>query len=163
MYDALHEGGHLADEGDSESFAIIEEEIPRPEDPVEQRAASFAADVLLDGRADELAERAVDLANGNVRFLEQAARRVAKEAEVPLGALANHLAFRIAQDTADEPEQINWWGTAARLQAQSHDPWRIARDLFLEHADLSVLNEADRDILVRGLKEKEPSRMARRR
>lgn len=150
-FDMLHECGHIIQEPASESFSIIEDEVPSADDPAERKATHFAAEVVLDGRADELAERAVGLASGNVQFLERAAARVAAEAGVPIGALANFLAFRIAEDTADEPRQINWWATAARLQRQTDDPWRIARDIFLEHADLTLLNQEDRELLIRSL------------
>lgn len=151
-FDALHECGHIVSEPEVESFAIIEDEVPAVGDPNEQAAMNFAGEVVLDSRADELAERAVELANGDVRFLEQAADSVAEEAGVSVGALANYLAFRIAEDTADEPQKINWWGTAARLQRAEGDPWRIARDLFLEYADLTPLNQPDRELLIRSLK-----------
>jgi transcriptional regulator with XRE-family HTH domain len=150
VFDVLHEGGHIDDEPDSESFSVIEDEIPLIGDPSEQRATQFAADIVLSGNADKLATRAVEIARGKIQRLEAAAREVARDAGVSVGALANYLAFRIAEDTADG-ERINWWGTASRLQEQTDDPWRIARDIFLEHADLGRLSGPDRDLLMRSL------------
>jgi transcriptional regulator with XRE-family HTH domain len=152
IYDALHEGGHITDEGEGPSFSIIESGSPGPGDETEERATEFAARVIFGGRQDELAELAVSVANGDIRRLEHATRQVAVSEDVPVGALANYLAFRVAQDTKDD-EQINWWGTAERLQEKAGEPWRIARDIFLEHADLSVLTDDDRDLLVRALRE----------
>ena len=149
--DVLHEGGHIVQEPLSESFQILEDETPSFDDPREQNATRFASEILLDGKADALAERAVNLANNNVRFLERAVRRIADEASVPLGVLANYLAYRIAADTRDASEPINWWPSAARLQRQRNDPWKIARDALLEHADFARLNPIDRDLLVRAL------------
>jgi transcriptional regulator with XRE-family HTH domain/Zn-dependent peptidase ImmA (M78 family) len=152
LFDTLHEAGHIDQERDTDSFGVIENEIPSADDPKEKKATRFAAEIVLDGIADQLAKRAVEGAQGRIQFLEQAARQVAQEAQVPLGALANYLAFRIAEDTADG-ERINWWGTAARLQEDTEDPWRIARDIFLERVDLSTVNAFDRELLVRTLTE----------
>jgi transcriptional regulator with XRE-family HTH domain len=150
LIDTLHEAGHIDQEPDAASFGIIENEIPSVDDPSEQKATRFAADIVLDGRAYELAKRAVELAKGRIQLLEGAARQVAYDARVPLGVLANYLAFRIADDTADG-ERINWWGTAARLQKEGEQPWRIARDIFLEQVDLRNVNLFDRELLVRTL------------
>jgi len=150
-HDSLHEGSHIIDHGSDEAFSVIENEVPSPEEPAEERAARFAADVVLDGRADELAELAVDRANNEVSFLKRSVPQVAHDTAVSVGALANYLAFRISKETADTPRPINWWGTAAKLQRQTKDPWDIARNVFLEHADLSRLNPSDRDLLVRAL------------
>lgn len=145
LFDALHESGHIVDEVGT-SFSIIESEMPRAADPREQRATLFAANALLDGRADELCELAVDEAKGYLPSLKQAAKRIASSAGVPLGAFANYLAYRVEEDTGE-----NWWSTAAVLQNTDSDPWRLARDLFLEHADLSRLNANDRSILIRAM------------
>lgn len=150
LFDGLHEGGHLAEAGDTESFAIIEDESLSLE-PEEKRATEFAAAVALGPLADELAQEAVARANNDVRFLRKATIEVARHAGVPQGVLANYLAFRIAEDTAESAEQINWWGSASKLQTQSVDPWRLTRDMLLEHADFSSLTSEDRDLLIRCL------------
>lgn len=148
MYDLWHEVGHIIEDAESESFAVIEEEIPASDDPHEQHAMSIAGDVILDGKADDLAHRAMDLVDSNVPRLDRVVARVAREARVSVGALANHLAFRIAQDSDGK---INWWGAAAKFQAKENDPWQTARDILLEHVDFGRLNPGDRDLLVRAL------------
>lgn len=152
-FDLSHEIGHIADEPPGDEFEILEEEVPPADDPREQRAMAFAADVLLGGEADALAERAMARVDDDVRRLARAVPAVAREADVPAGVLANHLAFRIAQDSDGK---INWWGSAAKLQAADGDPWRIARDVFLECADLGRVNPADRDLLTRALEDPGP-------
>jgi hypothetical protein len=72
--------------------------------------------------------------------------KVAREANVDMGALANYMAFRLAlQDAAD------WWGAAANLQPTGPNPWKQARDIFLERADLSRVNPADRELIMQAL------------
>lgn len=151
VFDALHEAGHIVDEPSGKSFAVIEDEVPSTTDPAEERATHFAADIVLKGKADTLAESAVELANGDIRYLERAAERVAQEANVPVGALANYLAFRMSKETAHDARPINWWGTAERLQRKGDDPWRIARNIFLENVDLGQLNDSDRALMIRAL------------
>ena len=150
LYDLWHEVAHVVDESEGERFAIVEDEIPAAQDPKEQRAMAIAGDVVLDGRADELALRAMALVHDDVRMLSRVVPRVANEAGVATGALANHLAFRIAQDSDGK---INWWGSAAKLQRTSNKPWTLARDILLEHIDFSAINASDRDILARALAE----------
>ena len=59
--------------------------------------------------------------------------------------------------TSASPEQFvwdedpNWWGAATNLQDESEGPWHIAREVFFEHTDLSVLNEFDRNLLQQAL------------
>lgn len=149
-YDLWHEIGHIADDPDSESFAFIEEAIPPTDDPRERAAMAIAGDVVLDGKADQLAERAMELVDNNVPLLARVVPRVAADAGVSPGALANHLAYRIAQDSHGK---INWWGSAMKLQRVDRDPWLTARDVLIEHLDFGRLNPADRDLLVRALSE----------
>ena len=62
-----------------------------------------------------------------------------------VGALANYLAFRLSWDG------FNWWGTAANLQRGSGDPWKIARDVFMERHPYRIDDEIDRALLDRAL------------
>jgi hypothetical protein len=64
---------------------------------------------------------------------------------VSVGALANYLAFRLSW------QGVNWWGTAANLQAADTDPWAIARDVFVERFPYDIDNELDRQLLDRAL------------
>lgn len=147
-YDLWHEIGHIVDDPDSDAFGFVEEAVPPADDPREQAAMELAGDVVLGGRADELAERAMELVGNNVLILDRVLSRVATSGGVSVGALANHLAFRISQDSDG---RINWWGSAAKHQRVDRDPWLTARDVLLEHLDFGRLNPADRELLVRAL------------
>jgi hypothetical protein len=72
---------------------------------------------------------------------------VAHREGVPADALANYMAFRLSR------QGENWWGPAMNLQRTDEDPWRIARDILLEHAKLSRLAGPDRELLARALTE----------
>jgi hypothetical protein len=114
---------------------------------VEQRASQFAGDVLLDGRADEVARLCVEEAQGSVERLKGVVARVAARESVALDALANYLAYRLSL------QGINWWGTASNLQPEGGDPWAIARDVLLAEIDVSTLADEDRELLQRALVE----------
>jgi hypothetical protein len=74
---------------------------------------------------------------------------VAREERVPADALANYIAHRLAEKGHD------WWWAAERLQDRSEDPYGIARQMFLRHARLDAINEADRALLVQALTDAE--------
>jgi hypothetical protein len=71
--------------------------------------------------------------------------QVASEESVPSDALANYLAFRLADE-----QNTDWWGTASNLQTRGN-PWGTVRTVFFERADFSRLAEADREILSQAL------------
>ena len=70
---------------------------------------------------------------------------MAKAGDVSVGALANYLAFRLSW------EGCNWWGAAANLQREDGDPWKIARDVFVERHPYQIEDEIDRALLDRAL------------
>jgi Zn-dependent peptidase ImmA (M78 family) len=149
FFDLLHEVWHIIVHRDQPTVDIIDIDdilAAREQSPEEIEANAFAADVLLDGRADELAEKAQDEANGVIEYLKRATINVANAERVPVSALAMHLAFRISQET-----ELNWWGPATNLSKSEEDHWLIARDYFLEYANFSVLADVDRDLLGRAL------------
>lgn len=150
FFDLLHELRHTVQEDQDSEFSVIEAEVTsqeRRESKFEKDADAFAANVLLNGKAKELAEKCVERAGGAVENLKAIVPQVASEAEVDVGILANYMAFRLAlQGTAD------WWGTAANLQSKNDvNPWLAARDVFLERTDLSKINPSDRELLVTAL------------
>lgn len=112
-------------------------------------ATQFAGDVVLAGRAEELAERCVQAARGSVERLKATVPRVAARENVPADALANYMAFRLAL------QGINWWGAATNLQATGPDPWQIARDFLLEQENFERLNDVDHHLLLRALSDVE--------
>lgn len=151
-FDDLHELRHAAEEPDRDEFAVIEtdeQDKERWKRPEEQAASQFAGDVLLAGRAEELAHRCAKLAGGDIRNLKRVVPQVAGSSDVPTDALANYMAFRLAL------EGHNWWATATTLQDGGPDPWSVTRDILLERADLSCLNDVDRELLSQALAEEE--------
>jgi hypothetical protein len=100
----------------------------------------------LEGRAEKLVDLCVKASNGKVELLSSVLPRIAKKEKVSVGALANHMAFRLWQD-----EVTDWWGPATNLQESSPSAWEIARDLFLKYANFDRLNEMDRTLLQQAL------------
>ena len=148
LHDLLHEYYHAAQNAELEEHPVIEESEMSPDrrnSQEEQDASTFAGDVMLDGRAEELAEACVKEANGKVEWLKKAVPKVAARTGVPLDALANYLAFRLSL------QGMNWWGTASNLQADGAALMCSPRELLLENARLSVLNPVDRELLLRAL------------
>lgn len=144
-HDALHEGYHAGQEPEKKERDTIEyseTSKERRESPEEKKASRFAGNVVLDGKAEELAKKCVAMANGAVERLKWAVPQVAAREGVPVDALANYMAFRLWQDNT-----ANWWGVAAKLQNISEQPWETARNLFLKKVNFGCLNEVDRNLL----------------
>lgn len=152
LFDLLHELYHAAQDPDKSELSLIEASPAseeRRESPAEEAASQFAGDVILAGRAEELAQICVDEAKGKVEWLKAAVPRVADRENVAVDGLANYMAFRLSL------QDINWWGTAENLQDTDSDPWEIARNMLLEHGKLEELNEVDRGLLMLALSEGE--------
>lgn len=150
LNDGLHELGHAGQKPEEQERTIVETEDiirNRRNSDEEEEAQLFAEDVIFDGRADEIAEICVERARGAIERLSSVVPQVAAEEHVPADALANHIAYRLSE------QGQNWWGAATNLQDKRINPWQIARDVFLEYADLSVINEADRTLLLQALTE----------
>jgi hypothetical protein len=148
MFDLLHETFHGGQKPDAPTLEIIEADETSPErrNSHEEIAASqFAGNVLLNNRADELAQACVDAAQGSVERLKGVVPNVAERHGVTVGALANYLAYRLSW------QGINWWGAAATLQRDDGDPWAVARDVFLERFPFAIETEIDRQLLERAL------------
>ena len=146
--DCLHEAYHAGQEPDEPQRTIIEASETSPErrdSEEEQEATMFAGDVMLDGRAEELAQMCVHAAGGRVERLKAAVSMVADNEDVEVGALANFMAFRLSF------QDVNWWGAATNLQSSDRNPWEIARDWLVERLELDRLNDADRQILLQAL------------
>lgn len=146
--DCLHETFHAGQEPDEPERSIIEESEMSPErrDSVEeQEATRFAGNVMLDGRAEELAQMCVHAAGGRVDRLKRAVEMVAENEDVEVGALANYMAFRLSL------QDVNWWGAATNLQSSDSNPWELTRDWLLPRLELDRLNDVDRQILLQAL------------
>jgi hypothetical protein len=148
IHDFFHELRHAGEDPSASEFETVDLEVlpkERRESPEEQAATIFAGDVVLDGRAEALAEQCVKEARGSVERLKGVVPRVASKHGVGTDALANYMAFRLAL------QGINWWGAATNLQATDEEPWQEARDFLLDRLDFSRLGEVDRVILLRAL------------
>jgi transcriptional regulator with XRE-family HTH domain len=149
---ALHEFFHAGEEPDRPDFSVVEEtDTPdlRRESREEKRANRFAAEVVLDGRANELAQQCMAEVGGRIEWLKNVVPRVAEEASVPVDALAEYVAYRLTE------QDVNWWGTATNIQDGGGHPWTVARDMALEKVDFARLNLIDRELLSLALTEME--------
>ena len=147
-FDLLHEVFHAAQRSEESTFELVEADATSSErrtSDEEIAASQFAGEVMLDGKANELAEECVAQANNTIPRLQSAVRQLASKQGVGIGALANHLAFRLSL------QGLNWWGAAANLQHEDHDPWTIARDVFVERHPYRIEDEIDRSLLDRAL------------
>lgn len=147
VFDLLHEARHALEDLQEREYAVIDDEDTDVTADDEAAANGFAGDVLLDGRAEELAHECASEVNGRLEYLKKAVPRVAARNGVAVADLANYLAYRLSL------EGENWWGTAANLQDTGVDPWATARDEFLTRTDLRVLNPLDRGLLTQALAE----------
>ena len=113
----------------------------------EERAANrFAADVILNESAEELAQQCVRMAGGSVERLKDAVLQISVANAIDVGALANYMAIRLSWQGTD------WWSSAQNLQEPCADPWETARDVFLERFPFILDNEFDRGLLRQALK-----------
>jgi hypothetical protein len=148
LFDGLHEFFHTAQLPEAATLEVIEADetsADRRTSDEEIAASQFAGDVMLNGRAEELAQVCVGAARGSVERLKLVVPAVAARHGVGVGALANYMAFRLSW------QGINWWGAAANLQAEDSDPWAIARDVFIERFPFKFDSEIDRQLLDRAL------------
>lgn len=157
LHDLLHELRHAGDEANLRERTVIEAAETSPErleSDEEIEATQFAADVVLDGRAEELAKLCVQATKkqkgpGSLQLLKSVVPKIAATAGVPTDALANYMAFRLSLQGED------WWGTAMNLQSKNGKPWLIARDVVLHRARLGRLIGRDRDLLTLALTDTE--------
>lgn len=148
VFDLLHEYFHAAFNPHLEEHPVIEESEMSPlrkQSEEEQAASRFAGDVLLDGRAEELAESCVAVARGKVELLKSAVVKVSKREGIAVDVLANYMAFRLSL------QDINWWGAANNLQQDGTAMLCSPRDILLDHVGLTKLAPVDRNLLLRAL------------
>ena len=148
LLDLVHELYHAASEPLDRDFAIVEDDetsSKRRESVDERRAQRFAAEVITDGRTQELTDRIVQIASNQGPRLKSATRTVAEESGLPIGVLANLLAYRLAESG------INWWPVAAKLQPLGDEPWKTARACLFQHADLARLSRVEQSFLMQAL------------
>jgi transcriptional regulator with XRE-family HTH domain len=143
-FDLLHEVGHVIGGWDEDEAGVVDDDEMRA-DEVETAANQFAGQVLLNGRAEELAQKCVAQTSGSVERLKKVVPSVAVAAGVDVAALANYMAFRLSL------QDVNWWGAATNLQSSDEDPWGTTRDAFIARTNLGVLNPLDRELLNQAL------------
>jgi transcriptional regulator with XRE-family HTH domain len=150
LYDLLHELGHVASKHINENVALVEEDAISPEmggTDEEEQANEWAENVLFNGKSEEIEETCVEACEGNLKQLKAVLPQVAQTFGVSLGSLANHMAYRLAE------QGQNWWGAANNLQPNQPNPFMTARDTLLNRVNLHRLNPIDRELLMRALTE----------
>lgn len=145
-FDLLHELRHGEEKPDQDTYAVVDDDLA-VDDKSEIVANRFAGNVLLNGRAEELAEIAVEAAGNSVERLKAVVPRVAADHDVDTADLANYLAYRLST------QGLNWWGAAHNLQGVGADPWQLTRRRFLAECDLTRLAPLDRDLLLQALED----------
>ena len=148
-FDLLHELHHAAQQPEALSIGTGSDSSTRAKERLakEEAAASrFAADVMLDGGADELAELCLERGTGTAGLLKDTVSRVASMHDASVAALANYVAFRLSI------EGIYWWQAAADLQVTISEPWAVARDLFVERFAYRIDSDIDRALIDQALR-----------
>jgi transcriptional regulator with XRE-family HTH domain len=148
MIDILHELWHAAQNQELPEHAFIEAD-PRSSAYAnsvdEEIATDFAADVLMEGKAEDLAQECARVSNKRMEWLKNAVVKVSRSNKVREDVLANYLAYRVAQEGED------WWATASVLQRSSHDPWQLVRDIALTRIQWRTLSPPDQELLEKSL------------
>lgn len=150
LFDLFHEFGHLSQNSKEKDLTVIElneMERARLQSQEEINASQFAGEIILNNQAEELTEICIKKANGNIKFLKNAVIDVAQQNNIPVGSLANYLAFRLSL------QGFNWWGAVNNLQNTNENPYMITRDVLLKNLDLEVLSEDERNILIQAISE----------
>ena len=149
MFDLLLELYRARQQPNEPYFGVIS----APETSAERRgseeeisASRFAADVILNENAEELAQQCLRMADGSDERLQDAVRRISAANDVDVGTLAHYMAFRLSWQGMD------WWGAAQNLQEACADPGETARDVFLERFPFTLPDEVDRCLLRQALK-----------
>lgn len=148
VFDLLHELFHAAQRPEADELEVIEADETseaRRNSGEEVAASRFAGEVLLDGKAEELAQACVNAARGSVERLKSVVPQVASTHDVSVGALANYMAFRLSW------QGVNWWGAAANMQPDDGDPWTTARDVFIKRFPFEIDSDLDKQLLSRAL------------
>lgn len=151
LFDLLHELAHIILGHVTDDASIIEERpisLDNPGDD-EDKASEWAEDALFDGESEAIEEECTRACKGDLKLLRGVIGRVAKNFNVNLGALANHMAHRLVS------EGENWWGNAHNLQAAQSDPFDFARMELLKRINLKNLNPIDKELLMRSITEEE--------
>jgi len=147
LFDLTHELGHLAEDADPTLKVIEPEELSDEQDTeAEARAHAFAAEVLLGGDYDHIFAEVWKRAKHQPARLKKVTAGLAKELELDVGLVAQHVAFRMSREHG-----MNWWGAARNLEAATEAPFDVACDTLLQHVDLGRVPEPARGMLLQVL------------
>ena len=152
LFDLLHEMAHAANGHVTEDQAVIEEQPIGFENTngndEETFANEWAEDILFDGRSQEIELACMEACRNNLRRLASVVPSVAEQYVMDTGALANHLAWRLAS------QGQNWWGAAENLQKGGPDPFIETCTELCAKLNLAKINPFDRDMLLRAISTK---------
>jgi len=155
MSDLLHDLYHAAVDPEAPTRSVVdtEESTSDATDSEENDANLYARDVLLKGMADQLIEECVAVAGGVGQRLKTSVPKVARKHDVPVGALANHLAWTL--DHQDPPYPMKWWGVADSLQTDNSADVAWASQLCFERLIPPGEPDPDVELLFRTLRQGE--------
>lgn len=144
-FDLLHELYHVFVHLQANNSGIVELEELQPflrdEAIEESEANSFANKILLDQRAEELADKCIEEANYKLENLKFAVLKVAKLENIPADILANYLAYRLSY------QGENWWGASNNLQITSPDVFSLTAKTLSENIKYNLLNPIEMNLL----------------
>lgn len=145
IFDLLHELYHIFTHLDKDNSSVIEVEEPNPfsdnEAIEELEANSFANQFIFGNRAEELAEKSVDLAKWKMEYLKNAVIKIAKKENIREDFLANYLAFRLSY------QGQNWWGSASKLQIVEPNPFALTTNVLKDKIKMDKLSPMDYNLL----------------
>jgi hypothetical protein len=148
LLDLIHEIYHDALLGAERKFmrvAAAETSAERRNSVEERHAQRFAAEVVTNGQAEQLTRRIAEIAGSEGSRLKRATYDVADESGVPVGILANLMAWRLAESG------LSWWSVAAGMQPDNEEPWKVIREVLFRRAELTALARHERDFLIQAL------------
>jgi transcriptional regulator with XRE-family HTH domain len=148
IFDLLHELYHVFAHLTQPDSAVIEIDELTPfsnqDKPEEREANSFANQVVLNGKAEDLAQKCVAAA-GNIENLKNAVEKVAKQENIRVDFLSNYIAFRLGY------QGENWWPTAQKLQVTEPDPLDIVQKRLHKRVNRLKLNPIENTLLSNAL------------
>ena len=148
LFDLLRGMFHAAQQPGKDNMEVIEADEASAEwrnSEQENAAGRFAGDVMLDGRAEELAQACIQAAEDGVKQLKDVIPSVAKREKVEVDALVNYMNFRLYR------QNTIWRSIAINFQSDDDNPWLVARDIFRERFCFRFETELDEYLLTRAL------------
>jgi transcriptional regulator with XRE-family HTH domain/Zn-dependent peptidase ImmA (M78 family) len=146
IFDLLHELYHVFAHLENENTSVVESEELNPfsnnEAIEELEANSFANQVVLGDRAEELAEQCVSLAKWDIKNLSKAVLQISKKENIRVDFLSNYMAFRLSF------QGQNWWAAANKMQTTEPNPFAIAAEHLKKKIQIQKLSPMDNNLLL---------------